>query len=188
MFVIVEGSVRVTKSLGKTAKPGGVFGPGDVVGELSILRGRSRTETAMVLEPTQCLVVDVGMLEMMVAKSPNIASHLIAALAQRLQSAENRADVDHRRSAAARLILGLLNVAQEQGEPMDDGIFCRISIADLARRLGEQPAVADEVLARLRRLKLVAEEPDGLLVLRLGSLREFADFVETRNDASGRVN
>ena len=77
-------------------------------------------------------------------------------------------------------MLALARHAEAFGEPVADGVRIRATAADVAQEVGAQEATAQEVMARLKRLRLVREEPAGtsLVVSDIARLRDFLEFLE----------
>jgi CRP/FNR family cyclic AMP-dependent transcriptional regulator len=178
MFVIQSGAVRITKEVGGEAKSLAVLGPGEFLGEMAILNGKPRTATATVVETTRCLVIEAKTLESMVARNAEIALRLIKKLAKRLDSADTLVEILMHRDPKARVMLALARHADAFGEPTAEGIRIRTTPEDIAREVGVDLAVAEEVMARLRRLRLVTEEPGAVIVADVGRLQDFLEFLE----------
>jgi CRP-like cAMP-binding protein len=178
MFVIQSGAVRITKEVGGEAKSLAVLGPGEFLGEMAILNGKPRTATATVVETTRCLVIEAKTLESMVARNAEIALRLIKKLAKRLDSADTLVEILMHRDPKARVMLALARHADAFGEPTAEGIRIRTTPEDIAREVGVDRSVAEEVMARLRRLRLVTEEPGAVIVADVGRLQDFLEFLE----------
>jgi CRP-like cAMP-binding protein len=178
MFVIQSGAVRITKEVNGQAKSLAVLGPGEFLGEMAILNGRPRTATATVVETTRCLVIEAKTLESMVARNAEIALRLIKKLAKRLDSADTLVEILMHRDPKARVMLALARHAEAFGEPTEDGIRIRTTPEEIALEVGVDRSVADEVMARLRRLRLVTEEPGAVVVADVGRLQDFLEFLE----------
>ncbi len=178
MFVIQSGSVRISKDVGGEQKSLAVLGPGEFLGEMAILNGRPRTATATVVEPARCLVIEAKTLESMVARNAEIALRLIKKLAKRLDSADTLVEILMHRDPKARVMLALSRHADAFGEPTVEGIRIRTTAEEISREVGVDVSVANEVIARLRRLRLVTEEPGALVVADVGRLQDFLEFLE----------
>lgn len=178
MYVIQSGAVRITKDVGGEAKALAVLGPGEFLGEMAILNGKPRTATATVVEPTRCLVIEPRTLESMVAKNAEIALRLIKKLAKRLDSADTLVEILMHRDPKARVMLALSRHADAFGEQGENGIRVRATTASIADEVGVDVSIADEVMARLRRLKLAYEDASGILVTDVARLQDFVEFLE----------
>ncbi len=179
MFVIQTGAVRITKAMAGEAKVLAVLGPGEFLGEMAILNGKPRTATATVVEPTRCLLIDARTLEAMVAKNAEIALRLIKKLARRLDSADTLIEILMHTDPKARVMLALSRHAEAFGEPLADGVRIRIKPAEVAQEVGVDESTAQEVMTRLRRLRLAREEASGSIVIAdIARLRDFLEFLE----------
>lgn len=178
MFVIQSGAVRITKEIAGEQKVLAVLGPGEFVGEMAILNSKPRAATATVIEPTRCLVIEARMLESMVSRNSEIAIRLIKKLAKRVDSANALVEILMHRDPKARVMLALARHAEAFGEQTDQGIRIRISSEDLAREVDVDEWIVREVIARLRRLRLVVEEPNAMLVTDVARLQDFLEFLE----------
>jgi CRP/FNR family cyclic AMP-dependent transcriptional regulator len=79
MFVIEEGTAEVTKD-GQTV---GTIGPGDVVGEIALLRFQRRMATVRVTSPIRAVTVSADDLQVIEDEMPEIAGQLRSIMAAR---------------------------------------------------------------------------------------------------------
>jgi CRP-like cAMP-binding protein len=153
---------------------------------MAILNGKPRTATATVVEPTRCLVIEAKTLEQMVARNAEIALRLIKKLAKRLDSADTLVEILMHKDPKARVMLALARHADAFGEQIDQGIRVRTTAADIAREVGVDVAIADEVMDRLERLRLVhQEEESSIIVSDVDRLHDFLEFLEMPQKFSG---
>lgn len=178
MFVIQTGAVRITKDIVGEEKVLAVLGPGEFVGEMAILNAKPRAATATVIETARCLVVEARMLESMMQRNGEIALRLIKKLAKRLDSANALVEILMHRDPKARVMLALARHADAFGEKTPQGIRIRTSTADIAREVDADEDTVQEVMRRLRRLRLIIEEPTSLVVTDIGRLQDFLEFLE----------
>jgi CRP/FNR family transcriptional regulator, cyclic AMP receptor protein len=80
-FVLVEGTVRVTKGSRKLAD----LGPGDWLGEIALLTKAPRTATVTATSPVVALVIVDRDFRQVVAEIPSIAMKMLSCVAERLQ-------------------------------------------------------------------------------------------------------
>jgi CRP/FNR family cyclic AMP-dependent transcriptional regulator len=188
MYVIQSGAVRVTKRVGDDERPLAVLGAGEFVGEMAILNARPRTASAVVIEETRCLIIDGRRLETMVANNAEIALRLIKKLAKRLDSADALVEILMHKDPKARVMLGLSRHADAFGEPVEDGIRLRLRSEELAKLVAVDPAIVDDVLHRLRRMRLLSSDVDGeLVVADVDRLQDFLDFLEPTQTSTPSV-
>jgi len=182
MFVIQAGQVRITKSTRDGSKTLAILGAGEFFGEMAILNAKPRTATAEAISPLRVLVIDAKTFGQMVVSNAEIAVRLITKLARRLDSANALIEVLMHRDPKARVILGLCRQAEMIGEEREDGsIWVPIDKVELAAEIGLTPDETDDVLVRLRRLKIVGDaHGGGFVVSDLQRLQEFLEFLEMR--------
>jgi CRP-like cAMP-binding protein len=179
MYVIQSGLVQILKRVGDDERPLATLGRGEFLGEMAILNGKPRTATAVVLEDAKCLVIDAVTLEQMIANNAEIALRLVKKLARRLDSADEMIQILLNPSPKARVLHGLKRHAEAFGEETGLGIRVRVSRADLAREVGVDLGQVDEVLARLQRLRIAAEdEMGGIVIMEVPRLLEFMEFLD----------
>ncbi|NMC70947.1 MAG: Crp/Fnr family transcriptional regulator [Myxococcales bacterium] len=189
MFLIVAGTVRVTKRSASGERTLAVLGPGEFFGEMAILTGEARSATATVEEDARLVPIDAGMLEHLVARSPEISVRLLKRLAFRLKATNDLSAILLHRDARVRVVRGLALLVETQGEERGpDEVYVAVTPEDLGTQLGLAPEEVATVLARLERGGLVAPAGDGsgYLVRDLERLREFVDFLTDR-EASGEL-
>jgi CRP/FNR family transcriptional regulator, cyclic AMP receptor protein len=88
-FVLLEGTAEVVRDGGAVAE----LGPGDHVGELSLLDGGPRTATVTATTDVDLLVLSVPAFNGVLDEIPTLAHKLAVSLARRLRAAEDVANV-----------------------------------------------------------------------------------------------
>lgn len=86
LFVIVAGTARVTTGDTELAQ----LGPGDVIGELSVIDQEPRVATVTAADPVTCLALASWDLLELVDTDPQLARNLLAELARRLRATNAR--------------------------------------------------------------------------------------------------
>lgn len=86
LFVIVAGTARVTTGDTELAH----LGPGDVIGELSVIDQEPRVATVTATDPVTCLALASWDLLSLVDTDPQLARNLLAELARRLRATNAR--------------------------------------------------------------------------------------------------
>lgn len=179
MYVIQVGAVQISKRVGSEERPLATLGRGEFVGEMALLNDKPRTATATVVEDAKCLVIDRETLEQMISNSTEIALRLVKKLARRLDSADEMIQILLNPDPKARVLLSLRRHAESFGEESGLGVRVRTSADDLAREVGVDGSQVRDVLERLRRLRIAAEEEQGgIVVMDLPRLLEFLEFIE----------
>ena len=86
LYVILSGSASVRKNGRRIAR----LGPGDVVGELSVILGGPRTATVEAETPIEWLVLDRAALREAIDEVPGLGWNVLQSVASRLDQANQR--------------------------------------------------------------------------------------------------
>ena len=186
MFVVQTGVIRISKRIGDDDKTLALLGPGEFVGEMAILNDKPRTATATVEEgPARCLVLDAQTMEVMVTKNAEIAVRLIKKLSKRLDSADTLIEILMHRDPKARVLMSLVRNAEAFGVPTSEGLLVRTNSSDIAKQVGVDFDVAEQLFVRLRRLRLIElADENKTLVSDLRRLEEFIEFLDAPSQAT----
>ncbi|MBI5489913.1 MAG: cyclic nucleotide-binding domain-containing protein [Deltaproteobacteria bacterium] len=183
MFIILSGSIRVSKQIGNLERTITVMGAGEFIGEMAILTGENRSATATIEDEARLVPIDAAMLENLVARSPEVAVRLLKRLAFRLKATNDLAAILLHRDARVRVVRGVALLVETRGvDRGEDEVYIEVSPVELAGQLGLEPAEVTEVLERLERGGMIASVPGegGYTVRDLERLREFVDFITAR--------
>jgi CRP-like cAMP-binding protein len=179
MYVVQHGRVTVSKKVGQVEKILSSFGPGEFLGEMSILNNKPRSATATCAEHSKLLVIDAKTFEAMIRSNAEIAIRMIKKLAARLQESNEQIENLLLADATARVAHFLANAA-ERGVRTAAGQKIEIAPKELAARVGVKPEQADEVLLKLVRAKILTVHPDGFVVPDVPKLRQFLEFLQMK--------
>jgi len=181
MFVIQSGQVSISKRVANFDKVLATLGPGEFVGEMAILNSKPRTATARVTEdgPARVLSIDAKRFEQMIANNREITLRLIKKLSARLDSADALIEILMHKDPKARVMRGLSRHAEAFGVRTEEGVRVSLNAAELAAQVNADLAVTNEVLGRLKRVRVVSIDSAGtILVHDLDRLFDFLEFLE----------
>ncbi len=181
MFVVQSGGVRIAKHVANGERVIATLGPGEFLGEMAILNGKPRTATATVTEdgPARVLVIDARRFEQMIANNREITLRLIKKLAARLASADALIEILLHKDPRARVMRALLRHAEAYGQATAQGTVVQLTPGDLAAQVNVEAKDVDEVLSRLRRVRVVTlDERGGIVVHDVDRLEDFLEFLE----------
>lgn len=88
LLIIVDGTAEVTRD-GRHLRD---LGPGEVIGEISLLDGGPRTATVIAREPTTVLSISKRAFDTVLDRVPGLPHELLRALAARLRDATDDSD------------------------------------------------------------------------------------------------
>jgi signal transduction histidine kinase len=88
LYVILEGSLEVTKREGDNDVVLAQRMPGEFLGEMSLIESAPRSATVRAIEPSALMVIDPGAFQTLLERSPSAATTLLRTLAARMRSTE----------------------------------------------------------------------------------------------------
>jgi CRP-like cAMP-binding protein len=181
MYVIQSGFVRITKKVSGGDRVLATLGPGEFLGEMSLLSGHPRTATAQVIEssPAKVLELDAPTFERLVTSNAEVAIRLMRKLASRLDSADALIEILLLNDPRARVMRALIRHAKSFGVASPEGTIVALSPMDIATQVNADPSVVDEVLASLEHGDVITRKDDHLVVEDIERLYDFLDFMET---------
>ncbi len=179
MYVVQTGRVTIHKRVGDVEKPLTTLGPGEFLGEMSILNNRPRSASATCADACKLLVIDAKTFEAMIRGNAEIAIRLIKKLADRLQETNEQIATLLFHDASSRVV-HFLATAAERAARGPGGHRVELSPGELAGWLGLKPDQVDAVLQKLMRSKLIALDKGGFLVPDVSKLRHFLEFLQMK--------
>jgi CRP-like cAMP-binding protein len=179
MYVVQSGRVTITKRVGDVEKVLTTLGPGEFLGEMSILNNKPRSATATCAEESKLLVIDAKTFEAMIRGNAEVAIRMIKKLADRIQETNEQIATLLFHDASSRVVHFLASAA-ERAAKGPTGHRVEVAPAELAGWLGLKADQVDAVLQKLTRSKLVVVETGGFQVPDAGKLRHFLEFLQMK--------
>jgi CRP/FNR family transcriptional regulator, cyclic AMP receptor protein len=150
LYVVLDGKIKLTR-----AAPDGrenllsVVGPGEMFGELSLFDPRPRTSSASAVTDARLAALAHDKLLIWLTGRPEVALHLLRALAQRLRRANDvMADLVFT-DVPGRVAKQLLDLAGRFGEQQPDGLHVNHDLTqeELAQLVGASRETVNKALA-----------------------------------------
>ena len=177
LYVILDGKVKLTR-----AAPDGrenllsVLGPSEMFGELSFFDPRPRTASAVAV--TECRLAGLGNddLRPFLTNHPEVAVHLLRALAQRLRRTNDvMADLVFT-DVPGRVAKALLDLAERFGQPTEAGLHVHHDLTqeELAQLVGASRETVNKALADFAGRGWLRIEARAVVILDIERLRKRA--------------
>ena len=179
MYVVQQGRVHVSMKVGEVEKILATLGPGEFLGEMSILNNKPRSATATCADASKLLVIDAKTFEAMIRGNAEIAIRMIKKLADRLAEANEQIENLLLTDAATRVV-HYLAVTAERAPKVATGHRLDLRAGEVAARVGVKAEQAADVLQKLVKSKIVTVDPEGFLVADVAKLRHFLEFLQMK--------
>lgn len=91
LFIIEQGKVRVVKKTGEGKEMEiATHGPGEFIGEISVLDGSARTASVIAVEPTTCLLLPSWDFTSLMKSRPQVALEILPVLVKRFRETNEK--------------------------------------------------------------------------------------------------
>lgn len=180
MYVIRSGAIRVFIEVAGQEKTLAILGPGDFVGEMSLLNGKPRSANAVVHEDGELLVVKGKVLEEMIVHNTEIALRLIKRLASRLDTADSLISVLIHRDIRDRVIENLKRLAHLRGWSPGSAVTLDADIEGLAEQVGVTVDEAHDVMSRLEKAGALVRTESSWIIHDPSRLGEFLEYLKKK--------
>lgn len=176
MIVIVSGRVKISNVTDDAREVVLNFlGPGDLIGEMAALDGKSRSADATALETVDGVLLYRRDVMAALGRHPETLLAIITELAGRLRMTS--AMVEHAAlQMSGRAARGLLRLAEQHGREAADGtrLDIRVSQKDLGGYLGLSRENTSRELSRLREAGLIRVDGGEIVIIDRNGLEEWA--------------
>jgi len=174
LYIVLSGTIAVS-----TLNADGVSthiadrGPGEHVGELSLLDGRRRGATVYVIEDAELLILEREDFFSALGEHPAMVKAVITALTGMLREATGKNGRDRHADVLARVCATLIEAAQN---PLDDERppMIRMKQHEIAERIGSSRESVNRSLAKLQRMGAIAMQGRTIVIRRDAALRKRA--------------
>lgn len=148
LYVVLSGRIKVFKLSPKGREQTlMIMGPGEPVGEVAVLSGEAYPASAEALEPSEVLYIPRQAFLDLVAREPEVALRLLAALSSRLRSFASLIEDLSLKDVSERLAAHLLSLAGK--EPDDRTVRLEVSKTQLAAAVGTVPETLSRAFQQL---------------------------------------
>ena len=177
LYVIVEGKIKLGRASGDGRENLlAVLGPGEMFGELSLFDPGPRNAAGTAVADTVLLGVGSDDLDEWLRGRPEVARHLLRALARRLRRTnEALADLVFS-DVPGRVAKALLDLSERFGRPTDDGLRVAHDLTqeELAQLVGASRETVNKALADFASRGWLRLEARAVVLLDVDRLRKRA--------------
>lgn len=196
-FLLQEGRVRLVKQAGRMERSLRVVRPGDLFGESALLRGASRSSTAIALDDVVTLAFDHATFEQVLATSPEVAGRVLSQLIRRMRDAEDQIEILMLRDAQSKVVVALLKLSQQEVSAHREGgreatnVSLTVSPLELSAQVGLDVDTVKRIVAQLRESGHVRIQDERVEIPNLDTLRDLYTLLgikdQLRGQAAGRA-
>jgi CRP/FNR family cyclic AMP-dependent transcriptional regulator len=168
-YIIHSGFVRIRTIQGDGDETTLAFlGPGDIVGEMSLVDRQTRSATVVAHEPVTLLVLNRALFSTLIERVPAIGLNLATVLSRRLRIANTHIMALATMDVEGRIAQQLLTYTREYGEPLENGAVrlpFHLTQSDIASLVGASRVRVNQILGEYRRSGTIVIDPHGHLTV-----------------------
>jgi len=153
VYVLLDGTVKILiEQMDGREVILAFLGPGDTVGEMSLVDSAGRSANVMTMEKCTFLWMDRATFQELLRNVPEFAQNLVRLLSSRLRMANEQIQSLSSLDVAGRLARQILAFSERYGEPDDEGtkISLRLTQTDLAELVGASRERVNQVMVDFR--------------------------------------
>jgi CRP/FNR family transcriptional regulator, cyclic AMP receptor protein len=177
LYVVLDGKIKLTR----TAADGrenltGLVGPGEMFGELSLFDPRPRTMSASAVTDVRLAALAHDDLRSWLTTHPDVAMHLLAALARRLRRTNEIMSDLVFTDVPGRVAKALLDLAARFGTEQEDGLQVNHDLTqeELAQLVGASRETVNKALADFVARGWIQLHPKSVLLIDTERMRKRA--------------
>src|SRR5262245_31647444 len=153
-YLILAGTVKVhVEESDGTEVLLAILGPGELLGEVSLLDGRTPSATVTTLDHTDCLSMEFPVFREAIRTVPMLAFNFARTLAARLRLCNNQIQALASLNVENRVARQIMAFADRYGEPQPGGaihIPIRLTQSDISHLIGASREQTNRVLVSYR--------------------------------------
>lgn len=169
VYVILRGAVKIYQDLADgTRVILALLGPGDIVGEMSLIDSAGRSANVITLEESHLLWMERRAFQHCLETIPEMNANLVKILSRRVRLANEQIQALASLDVYGRVARQFLAFAEKYGETSDDGdIFLpiRLTQSDLAELVGASRKRVNQVMVSFKRQGLITVDGDGYITV-----------------------
>jgi CRP/FNR family transcriptional regulator, cyclic AMP receptor protein len=170
VYVLLEGTVKiyVTRADGREVILA-FLGPGDTVGEMSLVDSSGRSANVVTTEPSRLLWMDRAAFQACLRDLAPLANNLVRLLAHRLRFANEQIQALCTLDVPGRVARQILAMADRYGSHEEGGevrIPIRLTQSDLAEIVGASRERVNQVIVDFKQRGSIAVDPDHRIRVR----------------------
>ncbi len=162
VYILLDGTVKVfVYQVNGREVILAFLGPGDTVGEMSLVDSAGRSANVVTLEPSTCLVMDRAAFHESLRSIRNLSYNLARLLSRRLRLANEQIQALSTLDLRGRLARQILAFAEQYGRPEGTAVRIplRLTQTDLAALVGASRERVNQVIVDFKHQGLIAVDP-----------------------------
>ncbi|MBK6608877.1 MAG: Crp/Fnr family transcriptional regulator [Leptospiraceae bacterium] len=174
-YLIQEGQVKITKTVGSSIKTLDVLESGDIFGEMAILEEQPRSATAVCITEVRALNFNRANFELLMTKNPQLALRVLTIFSTRIYDAKRRLMILLMDDIIGKVSDVFMMLYEKQGiNDHQKEITLKVTVDDVGHWCGQPVGEVQKVLAQLKKSGKIDIYADRVVV---HNIQEFQRIV-----------
>jgi CRP/FNR family transcriptional regulator, cyclic AMP receptor protein len=169
VYVILRGAVKIYQDQADGRRVIlALLGPGDIVGEMSLIDSAGRSANVISIEDSHLLWMERRAFQHCLETIPEMNANLVKILSRRVRLANEQIQALASLDVYGRVARQFLAFAEKYGETSDCGdilIPIRLTQSDLAELVGASRKRVNQVMVSFKRQRLIKVDGDGYITV-----------------------
>ncbi len=185
-FLVQEGRVRLFKQIGAMERSLRVVRPGEVFGESALLRGSTRSATAIALDAVVAVGFDTTTFDEILVFAPEVGTRVAQQLIRRLRDAEDQIEILMVRDAQSKVVVALMKLAQHRGVGGDGRPQAlELTPLELSAQVGLDVDSVKRIVLGLRESGYLRVQDERIEIPDIEALRELYGLLGVKDQLRG---
>ena len=174
-YLIQEGQVKITKTVGSSIKTLDVLEAGDIFGEMAILEEQPRSATAVCITEVRALNFNRANFELLMTKNPQLALRVLTIFSTRIYDAKRRLMILLMDDIIGKVSDVFMMLYEKQG--MNDHqkeVTLKVTVDDVGHWCGQPVGEVQKVLAQLKKTGKIDIYNDRVVVHNIQEFQRIA--------------
>jgi CRP-like cAMP-binding protein len=174
-YLIQEGQVKITKTVGSSIKTLDVLESGDIFGEMAILEEQPRSATAACITEVRALNFNRANFELLMTKNPQLALRVLTIFSTRIYDAKRRLMILLMDDIIGKVSDVFMMLYEKQGiNDHQKEVTLKVTVDDVGHWCGQPVGEVQKVLAQLKKTGKIDIYADRVVV---HNIQEFQRIV-----------
>ncbi|MBK8397145.1 MAG: Crp/Fnr family transcriptional regulator [Leptospiraceae bacterium] len=174
-YLIQEGQVKITKTVGSSIKTLDVLESGDIFGEMAILEEQPRSATAVCITEVRALNFNRANFELLMTKNPPLALRVLTIFSTRIYDAKRRLMILLMDDIIGKVSDVFMMLYEKQGiNDHQKEVTLKVTVDDVGHWCGQPVGEVQKVLAQLKKTGKIDIYNDRVVV---HNIQEFQRIV-----------
>ncbi|MCB1144044.1 MAG: Crp/Fnr family transcriptional regulator [Leptospiraceae bacterium] len=164
-YLIQDGQVKITKTVGQSIKTLDILEPGDIFGEMAILEEQPRSATASAITQVRALNFNRANFELLMTKTPQLALRVLTIFSTRIYDQKRRLQILLLDDITGKVADVICMLAEKQGVSENSKeVVLKITPEDIAAWCGQPVAEVQKVIQTYKKSGKFDPFPDRLVI------------------------